>query len=163
MPSHEVVCSSLSAKEEWQSAECFVVSAPALAACAPFFMPRLSRVLLLTTSPPFSEGGLPCVSPLDTEKSLSDALRSLVQGAASAVPPAHMHPGAKPEMPAASLTPREMDVLQLTVRGASAKEMAAKLGISVNTVLTHRKNIADKLGVHGAPALVYYAMTHKLV
>ena len=41
------------------------------------------------------------------------------------------------------LSSREVDVLQLIVKGITNKEIADKLNISLNTVLTHRKNITD--------------------
>ncbi len=44
------------------------------------------------------------------------------------------------------LSGREIDVLQLIVRGHTNKDIADKLNISLNTVLTHRKNITAKLG-----------------
>ena len=45
------------------------------------------------------------------------------------------------------LSSREVDVLQLIVKGITNKEIADKLNISLNTVLTHRKNITAKLGI----------------
>lgn len=47
-----------------------------------------------------------------------------------------------------SLTARERHVLGLLVEGLSAREMAAQLGLSVNTVRTHMHRIFRKLGVH---------------
>lgn len=45
-----------------------------------------------------------------------------------------------------SLTPREMDVLPLTIEGMPNKEIAQKLGISFRTVELHRTNILRKTG-----------------
>ena len=46
-----------------------------------------------------------------------------------------------------SLTPRELDILPLTIKGISNKEIAQKLGISFRTVELHRTNILRKTGV----------------
>ncbi|MFD2256155.1 response regulator [Luteolibacter algae] len=46
-----------------------------------------------------------------------------------------------------SLTPREMEVLQLIVRGCSNKEIMEALTLSSGTVRMHVSNMIDKLGV----------------
>ena len=40
-------------------------------------------------------------------------------------------------------------------------EIADRLSISYYTVETHRKNICEKLGLHGSHALVRFALEHK--
>ena len=49
------------------------------------------------------------------------------------------------------------------VRGLTNKEVAEELFISVNTVLTHRKNIARKLSIHSVAGLTIYAIAGGLV
>ena len=61
------------------------------------------------------------------------------------------------------LTPRELEVLQLICNGLSNREIAAKLGLSVNTVAVHRSNIMNTLGVHKTAELVVYAIQNGLV
>jgi len=61
------------------------------------------------------------------------------------------------------LTPREMEILQLIVDGESNKEIAARLGLSANTVAVHRANIMDALGIHKTAELVVYAIRNGLV
>ncbi|MCH7743718.1 MAG: response regulator transcription factor [Proteobacteria bacterium] len=46
------------------------------------------------------------------------------------------------------LTEREMDVLRLIAKGCYVKEVSRLLGISVNTVAHHVKNLYGKLNVH---------------
>jgi FixJ family two-component response regulator len=57
----------------------------------------------------------------------------------------------------AALTPREMEVLALVVRGRMNKQIAATLGIHERTVKLHRSAITTKLGVRTAAELVTLA------
>lgn len=63
----------------------------------------------------------------------------------------------------AALTARELEVLQHICDGLSNKEIAAKLGLSANTIAVHRANIMQALGVHKTAELVVYAIHHGLV
>ena len=45
------------------------------------------------------------------------------------------------------LSPREQEILQLIAGGRTSKEAARALGVSVNTIMTHRKSIYRKLNV----------------
>lgn len=65
--------------------------------------------------------------------------------------------------PAAALSDREKEVLACIVRGLSNKEISARLFISVNTVLTHRKNISRKLDIHSVSGLTIYAIVNHIV
>ncbi|MGN0007691.1 MAG: response regulator transcription factor [Alistipes sp.] len=60
------------------------------------------------------------------------------------------------------LSERECEVLRLIVKGMLNKEIADALNISINTVITHRRNITSKLGMRSASALTIYAVTHGL-
>jgi regulator of cell morphogenesis and NO signaling len=62
-----------------------------------------------------------------------------------------------------SLSAREIEVLKEIVKGETNKETADHLCISLNTVLTHRKNITAKLGIKTIPGLTYYAITNGIV
>jgi len=61
------------------------------------------------------------------------------------------------------LTAREREVLQLIAEGNSNKEVAARLFLSVYTVETHRKNILEKLKLHGPADLILYAVRKGMV
>ncbi len=61
------------------------------------------------------------------------------------------------------LSSREIEVLRLVVSGHINKEIADNLNISINTVLTHRKNITAKLGIKSVSGLSIYAMMNGLV
>jgi DNA-binding NarL/FixJ family response regulator len=60
------------------------------------------------------------------------------------------------------LTSREREVLQLVAEGKTTKETAARLGISVKTVETHRKQIMDRLGVRSVAELTKFAVREGL-
>jgi DNA-binding NarL/FixJ family response regulator len=61
------------------------------------------------------------------------------------------------------LTERQLVVLQLIVEGKATKEIASQLGLSVNTVSTHRTNLMNILRLHNTAELVVYAVRHGLV
>ncbi len=58
------------------------------------------------------------------------------------------------------LTNREVEVLKLIVQGNTNKETANKLNISLNTVLSHRKNIISKTRVKTISGLTFYAISN---
>jgi len=62
-----------------------------------------------------------------------------------------------------ALSDREKDVIISLVQGMSNKEIADHLFISVNTVITHRRNIARKLQIHSPAGLTIYAIVNGLV
>lgn len=66
------------------------------------------------------------------------------------------HPDARPSGGRA-LTPRQREVLQLIAEGLANKQIAAKLGISVKTVESHRARLMRRLGVSSVAELVRYA------
>ena len=61
------------------------------------------------------------------------------------------------------LTERETDVLKHLADGKSNKEIADKLNISINTVITHRKNISQKTGIKSVSGLTIYAVVQNLI
>lgn len=61
------------------------------------------------------------------------------------------------------LTDREIEVMSLIVQGYINKEIADKLNIGLATVVTHRKNIMEKLGMKSVSALTIYAVMHGYV
>jgi DNA-binding NarL/FixJ family response regulator len=59
-------------------------------------------------------------------------------------------------------TLREVEIIRLLAEGKANKEIAAKLGITVRTVETHRAKIMLKLGLHSLAELIHYAIRHKI-
>jgi len=58
----------------------------------------------------------------------------------------------------ATLTSREMEVLQLIAEGKANKETASELRISIKTVEKHRENLMAKLNIHDTAGLTRYAI-----
>ena len=62
-----------------------------------------------------------------------------------------------------NLSDREKDVVICVAKGLSNKEIADSLCLSVNTITTHRRNIAKKLSIHTSAGITIYAIVNKLV
>lgn len=61
------------------------------------------------------------------------------------------------------ISARERDIISGVAHGLSNKEIADRLCISVTTVATHRRNIAQKLNIHSPAALAIYAVINGIV
>jgi DNA-binding CsgD family transcriptional regulator len=61
------------------------------------------------------------------------------------------------------LTPREKDVIRLIAQGYANKEIADRLNISIHTVISHRKNITEKLNIKSISGLTVYAIINNLI
>lgn len=62
-----------------------------------------------------------------------------------------------------SLSAREKEVVSCVVKGMTNRQIADKLFLSTHTVITHRRNISNKLGIHSTAGLTIYAIVNKLV
>ena len=127
-----------------------------------FFLDQRKKTIVLTlsreTTSQLSEFHSLCINV--PEEELVRSLLMLEQHA-------HGHGQNLPQMPKALqrkiLSDREIEVMSLIVQGYINKEIADKLNISLSTVITHRKNIMDKLGLRSVSALTIYAVTHGYV
>jgi len=127
-----------------------------------FFSERRHKTIVLTlnldTTSQLSEFHSLCINV--PEKQLVRSLLMLQQ---------HAHSGGKnlPPMPKVLqqkiLSDREIEVMSLIVQGYINKEIADRLNIGLATVVTHRKNIMDKLGLKSVSALTIYAVMHGYV
>lgn len=127
-----------------------------------FFLSRRRKTIVLTLS-------------LDTMSQLSDfhclcvnvPEQQLVRSILALQQHAHGHGKNLPPMPDIInrniLSDREIEVMTLIVQGYINKEIAEKLNIGLTTVITHRKNIMDKLGFKSVSALTIYAVMHGYV
>jgi DNA-binding NarL/FixJ family response regulator len=83
-------------------------------------------------------------------------LQSWIEEQIEAAPRPYSEPGS----PFHPLSDREMEVLELVVRGLSNKELAGALGISHQTVKNHVTSILRKFGVEDRTQAVVYALKH---
>lgn len=130
------------------------------------------RFLVLTTydtdeyiAPALAAGAQGYLLKDATPDELARAVRSLMQGGATLEPGVaarlleRMSEGERGE----ELSARELEVLRLLVAGASNKAIAARLGLSENTVKSHISHIFGKLGVQSRAEAVAAALQRGMV
>jgi DNA-binding CsgD family transcriptional regulator len=128
----------------------------------PFFLERRRKTIVLTLSlESMSQlSNFHCLCVNVPEQQLVRSLLSLQQHA-------HGRGEHMPSMPEVLqrkvLSDREIEVMSLIVQGYINKEIADLLNIGLSTVITHRRNIMDKLGFKSVSALTIYAVTHGYV
>ena len=127
-----------------------------------FFTQNRRKTIVLTTSndPNTQLSGFHCLCINQPETMLVRSLLILEQHA-------HAHGKNLPKLPeilsANVLSDREIEVLSFVAQGCLNKEIAERLNIGLTTVITHRKNITEKLGMKSVSALTIYAVTHGYV
>ena len=116
---------------------------------ADYFLPRRSKTVIVVHhhASAHNSNALQCLATDLTPEQLIEQLQQIFEAA-----PQQEFEGSK------ELSTREIDVLQLVAKGITNKEIADKLNISLNTVLTHRKNITTKLGIKTVSGLTFYAI-----
>ena len=108
-----------------------------------FFLPRKRKTIVLAgDSHQFQLSGVPILNIYQAEEQL--------------VPPT-------PPTTGHELSAREIEVLVLITKGLINKEIADKLNIGLTTVITHRKNITEKLGIKSVSGLTIYAVMNGYV
>ncbi len=121
---------------------------------------RQTIVLTITTDPNAQLSDFHCLCVQIPEDELVRKLLQMVQNAhgdGRNLPP-------MPRMPQAKvLSDREIEVLSLIVQGYLNKEIASLLHISITTVITHRKNIMEKLDMKSVSSLTIYAVINGYV
>jgi len=61
------------------------------------------------------------------------------------------------------LTAREKEVLQLLAEGKRNKDVAGLMGLSPQTVESHRANLMQKLGLHSIADIIFYAVRKRII
>jgi DNA-binding NarL/FixJ family response regulator len=69
--------------------------------------------------------------------------------------------GGPPASRLASLSDRELQVLDLLGQGLSTPEIARRLRLSAKTIQSHREHLKAKLGIESGSELVYYAIARQ--
>lgn len=125
-----------------------------------FFSERNKKTIVLTAKDEDCQipDTIRTINVTQTEESLIKSILSIHQSA-------HSNGYHVQEAPVQNKAPkllsnREAEVLTLVVKGFMNKEIADRLNISITTVITHRRNITDKLNIKSVSGLTIYAVTH---
>lgn len=140
----------------------FFVDVGVLMADRNFFLGQKHKTIVLTTLTEHEKvlSEFHCVCITGSESQLVRALLGLMNKGHGLH---HSHPGTHIPRKQTLLSPREIEVLSLVVQGFINKEIADRLNISLTTVITHRKNITEKLGMRSVSALTIYAVMNGYV
>ncbi len=92
--------------------------------------------------------------------SVYDSVETIIERITALTDPSR---GQSSDQRGSDLSPREKDVILAIVKGLSNKEIASEMNVSVNTVMTHRRNIAAKLQIHSPAGLTIFAIATVLV
>lgn len=159
----------LQAMEDGETFVHYFASPQAVLEYSTFFLEHARQTIVLTAQPPTGKllERFHCLSASLTEHDLIKAVLSLHQMGHGGHSHAHFHHGHIPEQEVIGATieisPREQEVLALVARGFLNKEIADQLCISLPTVISHRKNICEKLHLRSVSSLTIYAVTHGIV
>lgn len=120
-----------------------------------FFLERRPRAIVLAGGENLPQlSGVPTLNIYQSEKDLvKSILRMHEHGHHGG-----KHPQSEPTVNSHDLSAREIEVLKLITKGLINKEIAEKLNISLTTVISHRKNITEKLGIKSVAGLTIYAV-----
>lgn len=123
-----------------------------------FFLQRKPRTIVLANGDNQPQlTGVPILNIYQDEKALTKNILRLHQ---------YGHRGPHPHKESGvehDLSAREIEVLVLITKGLINKEIADKLNISLTTVISHRKNITEKLGIKSVSGLTIYAVMNGYV
>ena len=151
----------------------YFVSARVFTENSRFFIAKGRKVIILTNSAGENVPLPPHMFTLDIAQDEASVVRDILRLYRSGHGAGHSaehgagedmrHGAVRGAEPAGPLSEREKDVLRAVVRGMINKEIADALNISINTVITHRRNIVAKLGIRSVAALTIYAVTHGII
>lgn len=145
----------------------YFISARVLMENARYFLERAGKTIVLVHGA--EKGRLPAgLHTLDVYQEEPQLVRSFLRLAQEAHGTRHPlpEPVRRAQAPASAppqLTPREVEVLRLVVSGLINKEIADRLNVGLTTVISHRKNLTEKLGIKSVSGLTIYAVAHGLI
>lgn len=136
-----------------------------------FFLDQRRKTIVMTTSSSEEEevsaSGFRTISAYGPEDEVIKSLLKIHQSAHSGGyhgfernigEPSKVHP-----ITMNQLSEREKEVLVLVVKGFINKEIADLLNVAVTTIISHRKNISEKLDIKSPGKLAIYAVLNRLV
>lgn len=142
-------------------ADAFVVDSEAYLLNPTFFLPRRLQTLVVmrhsrrdkADNDVKNDETLPATIYFNSDEAeIEDAMLSIIKEANKIN-----------NSPETQLSGREREVLRELAGGKTNKEIAETLCISINTVITHRKNISGKLGIHSVSGLSLYAVMNGII
>ncbi len=139
----------------------FFISAQVFADNSRYFLEHSRKVIVLVTSP---QTILPTgMHTLNISQGEEEMVRDILRLHNSGHPHNHNPHCKSNDKGTPIISEREKEVLALLVKGFLNKEIAEELNISINTVISHRRNIVERLGLRSVSALTIYAVTHGIV
>lgn len=135
----------------------FFVAAQLFVTHGSFFRARRSKTILLCSGQPQpAYADMHCIDVCTNEEAIVRDILRMHHGAHRSD---HIATGATQPGAAAPLSGREAEVLALVARGYMNKQIADSLQIGLTTVISHRRNIMEKLGIRSVAGLAIYAVT----
>ncbi len=128
-----------------------------------FFESRRHKTIILTSGTPHAQliEGYPQINIAASQSQIEEGVRNLHKAAHGG---SHHGGTSHPAPPTKEvLSSREIEVLQLVVEGLINKEIADRLNIALATVISHRKNIVEKLGIRSVAGLTIYAVMKRYI
>lgn len=153
--------SQLEAADEGQFAHYFVSSRVYFEHVS--YFRRLGRRAVVLVNGDMQIAGMPTFNVCQSEAALVKTIMGLYHRG---------HPQGHPQTPserhqpsddAMFLSPREIEVAILLAKGLINKEIADRLNIGLTTVITHRKNIMEKLHARSLADIIVYVIMNGLV
>ncbi|MFI3247530.1 MAG: response regulator transcription factor [Rikenellaceae bacterium] len=152
------ICSNFNEIEHSSPQELFHIFATAseVVEHSEFFELRRNKTIVMTSGTPHAQllNDFYQVNVQGSQEQIEESLRNLHK---------HAHGGNHTPPQKEILSPREIEVLKLLVEGLLNKEIADRLNIGLTTVISHRKNILDKLGVKSVAGLTIYAVMKRYI
>lgn len=135
-----------------------------------FFRNNASRSIVLVNGD-LQVQGVPTLNVCQDQKSLVKSIMRLHHqghsphhpGMPSEMPHGNPAVMTQMQMPTPLLSPREQEVAIMLAKGLINKEIADRLNISTTTVITHRKNIMDKLHARSMVDIIIHVVVNGLV
>ena len=125
-----------------------------------FFIERKPKTIVLSAGEPQIQPGVPFLNTFMPQEKLIKAFMNMRSRGHEKLqrPTKSMSDNADN-----TLSAREIEVLVLVTKGLINKEIAEKLNISLTTVISHRKNITEKLGIKSVSGLAIYAVMNGFI